>query len=46
MVIEDIVKDKNSSWMSIKSNFVIDEDYLNEIGVNEDLKKRIKNGEN
>ena len=44
MVIEDIIKEKNSSWLSIKSNFVKDDDYLNEIGVNEELKKRIKNG--
>ncbi len=41
--IENIIKEKNSSWLSIKSSFVFDEDYLSEIGASEDIKKRIKN---
>lgn len=41
MLEEDIKKEK-SSWSSIKSNFVSDDDYLDEIGVDEELKKEIE----
>ncbi len=43
-MIEDKVKDKRASWLSIKSSFLADRDYLDEIGVDEDLKREIRNG--
>ena len=42
-MIEKIIKNEKSAWSTIKSNFVADENYLNEIGVDEELKKEIKN---
>lgn len=41
-MLEKKIKTK-SSWSTVKSNFVADGDYLDELGLDEKLKKEIKN---
>ena len=42
-MLEDEIKKEKLSWSLIRSNFFIDDNYLNEIGIDEDMKRRIKN---
>ncbi|HLC95849.1 MAG TPA: hypothetical protein VJH97_00825 [Candidatus Nanoarchaeia archaeon] len=43
-LLEDELEKEKSSWSLIQSNFYSDEDYLNELGLDESLKKEIRNG--
>jgi len=43
ILLEEKIEVKRLSWSLIESNFYTTDEYLNELGLDEELKKEIKN---